>query len=176
VGADRLMVRAFVRLGLVIVVVLLLQLSLISEMHLFTATGDILLLLAISAGIAAGPEWGALTGFIAGIAFDLVLQTPFGLSALSYCMVGYVVGRVQTGILRAAWWVPMVTAAIASAAGVVLFAVLEALLGDTHVFDRRLLSVIAVVSILNALLVPPMIRVFRWVFAEDALHQTRVWQ
>ena len=80
------MVRAFVRLGLVIVVVLLLQLSLISEMHLFTATGDILLLLAISAGIAAGPEWGALTGFIAGIAFDLVLQTPFGLSALSYCM------------------------------------------------------------------------------------------
>jgi cell shape-determining protein MreD len=90
--------------------------------------------------------------------------------------VGYVVGRVQTGILRAAWWVPMVTAAIASAAGVVLFAVLEALLGDTHVFDRRLLSVVAVVSILNALLVPPMIRVFRWVFAEDALHQTRVWQ
>ncbi len=70
----------------------------------------------------------------------------------------------------------MVTAAIASAAGVVLFAVLEALLGDTHVFDRRLLSVVAVVSILNALLVPPMIRVFRWVFAEDALHQTRVWQ
>jgi hypothetical protein len=61
-------------------------------------------------------------------------------------------------------------------AGVVLFAVLEALLGDTHVFDRRLLSVVAVVSILNALLVPPMIRVFRWVFAEDALHQTRVWQ
>ena len=124
------MLRAFVRLTLVIVVVLLLQLSLISEMHLLTATGDILLLLAISAGIAAGPEWGALTGFIAGIAFDLVLQTPFGLSALSYCIVGYLVGRVQTGILRAAWWVPMVTAAIASAAGVVLFAVLEALLGD----------------------------------------------
>ena len=123
------MLRAFVRLTLVIVVVLLLQLSLISEMHLLTATGDILLLLAISAGIAAGPEWGALTGFIAGIAFDLVLQTPFGLSALSYCIVGYLVGRVQTGILRAAWWVPMVTAAIASAAGVVLFAVLEALAG-----------------------------------------------
>jgi hypothetical protein len=53
--------------------------------------------------------------------------------------VGYLVGRWQTGIL-ALWWVPMVTAAIASAAGVVLFAVLEALLGDTHVFDRRLLS------------------------------------
>ena len=33
--------------------------------------------------------------------------------------------------------------------------------------------VVAVVAILNALLVPPMIRVFRWVFAEDALHQTR---
>src|SRR6476469_3599289 len=128
-GADRLLVRAFVRLGLVIVVVLLLQLSLISEMHLFTATGDILLLLAIAAGIAAGPEWGALTGFIAALAFALVLQTPFGPPVLSYCIVGYVVGRVQTGILRAAWWVPMVTAAIASAAGVVLFAVLEALLG-----------------------------------------------
>ncbi len=170
------MTRAFVRLGLVIVMALLLQLSLISEMHVLTATGDILLLLAIAAGIAAGPEWGALTGFIAGIAFDLVLQTPFGLSALCYCIVGYVVGRAQTGILRAAWWVPMVTAFLASAAGVVLFAALEALLGDAHVFDRRLLSVVAVVSVLNALLVPPVIRVMRWVFAEDALHQVHAWR
>lgn len=170
------MVRPLVRLALVIVVALLLQLSLISQMHVLTATGDVLLLLAIAAGIAAGPEWGALTGFIAGLAFDLVLQTPFGLSALAYCIVGYVVGRVQTGILRAAWWVPMVTAFIASAAGVVLFVVLEALLGDTHVFDRRLIAVVGVVSVLNALLVPPVIRVLRWVFAEDALHQTHVWQ
>ena len=58
-----------------------------------------MLLLAISAGIAAGPEWGALTGFIAGIAFDLVLQTPFGLSALSYCIVGYLVGSGADGDL-----------------------------------------------------------------------------
>ena len=169
------MARPLARLTLVIVVALLLQLALISDMHVMTATGDILLLLTISAGIAAGPERGALTGFTAGLAFDLVLQTPFGLSALSYCIVGYVVGRVQTGILRATWWVPMVTAAIASAAGVVLFAVLEAILGDTHVFDRRLLAVVAVVSVLNALLAPPVIRVLRWVFAEDSLHQTHAW-
>jgi hypothetical protein len=32
------------------------------------------------------------------------------------------------------------------------------------------------VSVLNALLVPPVIRVLRWVFAEDALHQTHAWQ
>ncbi len=170
------MARPLVRLTLVIVVALLLQLALISEMHVLTATGDILLLLTICAGIAAGPERGALTGFIAGLAFDLVLQTPFGLSALAYCIVGYVVGRAQTGILRTVWWVPMATAAIASAAGVVLFAVLEAILGDTHVFDRRLLAVVAVVSVLNALLAPPVIRVLRWVFAEDALHQTRAWR
>ncbi len=170
------MVRPLVRLTLVIAVTLLLQLALVSDMHVVTATGDVLLLLSIAAGIAAGPERGALTGFVAGLAFDLVLQTPFGLSALAYCIVGYVVGRVQTGILRAAWWVPMVTAAIASAAGVVLFAVLEALLGDTHVFDRRLIAVVAVVSILNALLVAPFIRALRWVFAEDALHQTHAWR
>ena len=165
-----------IRLPLVIIVALLAQLTLIADMRVFEATGDVLLLLAICAGIAAGPERAAITGFAAGIAFDLVLETPFGLSALSYCIVGYVVGRVQTGILRSAWWVPMVTTALASSAGVVLYVMLEAVLGESDLFDMRLLAVVGTVSILNALLSPFVVRAMRWVFAEDALHTVRAWR
>jgi rod shape-determining protein MreD len=165
-----------VRLPLVVIVALLAQLTLIADMRVLAATGDVLLLLAIGAGIAAGPERAAITGFVAGIAFDLVLETPFGLSALTYCIVGYVVGRAQTGILRHAWWVPMITTALASAAGVVLYVALEAVLGDSHLFDMRMLAVVGTVSILNALLSPFVVRAMRWVFVDDALHTVRAWR
>ena len=44
-------------------------------------------------------------------------RRPFGLSALTYALVAYVVGSLQDSVLRAAWWIPVATAAAASAAG-----------------------------------------------------------
>ena len=41
-----------------------------------------------------GPEAGAWVGFTAGLATDLFLPTPFGLSALVGCVLGFVTGRV----------------------------------------------------------------------------------
>ncbi len=71
------------RLVLVIPVFLTLQLSLISELHLLGSTGDVLLLLALIAAMLTGSRKGAVVAFAIGLAFDLFLQTPFGLSALA---------------------------------------------------------------------------------------------
>ena len=51
------------------------------------------------------------------------LQTPLGLSALAFSLVGFTVGLVGQAMVRASRWIPMVTAAAASALGEVLFAV-----------------------------------------------------
>ena len=65
---------------------------------------------------------------------------------------------------------------VASSAGVVLYVMLEAVLGESDLFDMRLLAVVGTVSILNALLSPVVVRAMRWVFAEDALHTVRAWR
>ena len=39
-------------------------------------------------GWRAGPDRGAVVGFFAGLGYDVFLQTPFGLSALVYCVGG----------------------------------------------------------------------------------------
>ena len=53
--------------------------------------------LAAAVAYYGGPQLGAIYGFTAGIAIDCFLTTPMGLSALSFALVGYGVGALQTG-------------------------------------------------------------------------------
>ena len=141
---------------------LLLQSTLVSRLPLFQERGDIVLLVVIAAAIVGGPEMGAVVGFAFGLSFDLILQTPFGLSALAYCLTGYAVGALQTSVLRASWWIPVLSAIAGSAIGVVTFALLGDLLGQDGLVNDRLPAIIAAVAIINAVLVLPALRVVRW--------------
>ena len=95
----------------------------------------------------------------AGLSFDLLLNTPVGLSALTYCLVGYLVGTFQSSVLRSTWWIPVVGTIVASAIGVLLFAVLDEVVGQATVDVDRLPGIVAYVAILNGVLSRP----FRWV-------------
>ena len=158
---------ARVRLPLVIVTLLLVQVTLLTRVRIFGVMPDIMLLLAISAGIIGGPSVGAVVGFGSGMAIDLFLQTPMGLSALVFSLVGYVVGLVQANILRSAWWIPVLTAALASVAAVVLFALAAAVVGEPETVSPRLILIAAVVAVDNALLAPVLIRVVQWAMARE---------
>ena len=138
------------------------------QLRVLGVAPDLLLLLGITAGIVAGPHRGAVVGFTAGLLADCFLQTPFGLSALCYSLVGYGVGTFQTTILHEARWIPAATAVAASAVGVVLFAVVGAVLGEPGLLSRRLLGVVAVVALLNGVLVLAALRPARWASAAAA--------
>jgi rod shape-determining protein MreD len=147
----------------VVFVMLTLQTTLIAQLDFFGAEADIMMLLPIAAGINGGRDRGAIVGFISGLALDLVVHgTPTGFFALGYTLVGYIVGMAQAGVLRAAWWIPVVTAFGASAVGIVLLAVLGKFLGLEGLFNRHLVTVGVVVAMINAALVLPMMRVVRW--------------
>jgi rod shape-determining protein MreD len=150
-----------VRTSLVLVVALTLQLGMASSITFFGVQGDLLLLIAIAAGIAAGPDRGAAIGFGAGLAYDLMLQTPFGLSALTYALVAYLVGSLQDSVLRAAWWIPVVTATAATMLGVILYGVLSTVLGDELV-GWDLLRIALLVGIINTVAAPFVVRTMRW--------------
>src|SRR3546814_19775997 len=99
-----------------------------------------MLLVAIAAGMAAGAESGARIGFVTGITYDLMLQTPCGLSALTYGMVAFLAGSLQDSALRAAWWIPVTPAAAASEIGVILYGVFGSVVGEDLVGTPRLLE------------------------------------
>jgi cell shape-determining protein MreD len=94
-----------------------------------------------------------------------VQTTPLGLSALSFSIVGYTVGVLEAGILRSSWWIPPATALFASAAGEALYAMSGALVGQTQLVTNRLVIIVVVVGILNALLAVPTMRIVRWSMA-----------
>ena len=123
---------------------------------------DLMLLVAVAGGIVAGPSAGAVLGFAVGLLTDLLfLETPLGLSAMVFCLVGYGVGLLQAGVLRSSWWLPVVTALVACAAGEALFALMGALFGERQLVTGRLPLVAGVVGLLDAMLavvVVPLVR------------------
>lgn len=140
-----------------IILILLIQVVVVSQVTVFGATGDIVLLLAISAGIAAGPERGAEVGFAAGLAYDLLLNTPLGLSALVYCIIGFVMGAIHTSVLRAAGWISVLNAVVASAAGVIAYALVGRVLDQATFSGTPLPVIVGTVAVLNGILARPFI-------------------
>jgi rod shape-determining protein MreD len=150
------------KLPLVLLLFLVLHLTVLAHLRVFGATPDAMLLLAVAAGIVGGPRAGALMGFAAGIALDLFLETPMGLSALVFCLVGYAVGNIQGGVLRASWWIPVITTLAASVAGELVYAMVATVVGQPHLVTPHLLVVAAVVGVFNALVAPFALRIVRW--------------
>ena len=159
IAEGRLMTAT--RMSLLLVLALTFQLGVASRIEVLGVQGDLMLLVAIAAGLAAGPDRGATIGFAAGMSFDLLLQSPFGLSALTYALVAYSVGSLQDSVLRAAWWIPVTTAVAASAVGVILYGVFGTMLGQ-DLLELSLVRIALVVATLNALAAPLVLRAVRW--------------
>lgn len=149
------------RVSFLLVAVLVVQLAVVARIEVVGVQGDLMLLVAVMAGLAAGPDRGASVAFAAGLAFDLLLQSPFGLSALTYVIVAYLVGSLQDTVLRAARWIPVATALIGSAIGVILYGVFGTIVGQ-DLLQPSLLRIAAVVAVLNAVLAPVALRAVRW--------------
>jgi rod shape-determining protein MreD len=149
------------RISLVLVVGLTIQMALAARLEVLGVQGDLLLLIAVCAGLAAGPDRGAAIGFAAGVSFDLLLQSPFGLSSLTYAVVAYLAGSLQDSVLRAAWWIPVATAAAASALGVILYGVFGTMVGE-DLLGLSLVRIALVVGLLNSIAAPVVLRAVRW--------------
>ena len=149
------------RLPIMLIAALLLQTTVLARMRVFDVMPDFMLLVAICGGITAGATRGATLGFASGMLIDLFLSTPLGLSALVFTLVGYGVGVANTGVLRAAWYIPVLTAGAASVAGVVLYALVGSMLGEPMI-DGHLVTIAAVVGLSNAVLAPVAVKFVDW--------------
>ena len=151
----------------VVLTALVLQASLFARFSFEGARPEILLLVALMAGFVAGPDDGAIIGFAAGLALDIVVRTPFGLSALVYTLAGYATGSITASVLRSAWWIASLVGAVGSAGAMVVYALVGAVLGEPTLSGPSLATIVVVVSAVNACLAPLAASALRWARTED---------
>lgn len=151
---------------LLMLVVTVLHQSLFAAVRWGDVRPHLLLLMAVAGAIVGGADRGAVIGFLCGLLTDLFIQTPLGLSALAFSLVAFGVGSVQSSIIRSAWWIPPLTALVASAAGVVLYALLGAIVGHSQFVRPVLLLVAVAVGAVNAALAPLMVKAMSWAMSD----------
>ena len=103
-----------------------------------------------------------------------MLPTPFGLSALVGCVVGYSTGALTTAADPRATWLKPVAAAAGSVGADMLFAVLGAILGQGEMVQVNFLSLILVVGVSSVVLVLPVNRLMRWALAGEGNRRSLV--
>jgi rod shape-determining protein MreD len=159
--------RAVVRVAFVIFLVLMVQQTVMVALRVGGVHPDLLWLLPITAALADGPETGGIVGFWAGLAFDLVLPTPFGLSALVGCVLGYAVGALTTAVDPRTTWLKPVAALTGSVAADMLFGVLGAILGQPQMVQIDFVALFFMISISSVVFVLPVSRLMRWALAGE---------
>ena len=166
--------RATLRVALVALLLLLLQSTVMLSLRYRGMHPDILWLLPITAALLAGPETGAIVGFWSGLAFDLVLPTPFGLGALVGCLLGFSIGVATAAVDRRAVWLRPVAAVVGSVAADMLFAVLGAIFGQDQMVQIDFFSLFVVVAAASLVLVLPVDRLMRWALITEGNRRTLV--
>jgi rod shape-determining protein MreD len=152
---------------LVMAIVWTVQMALVPHTTIAGVKADLVVLFVIAAAARRGPEAGAWCGFTAGFVYDILLTTPFGLSALTYTATGWIVGGLQQRMLRAVWWLPSFVALVASAGSVFFFAIVGDLFGLRVPPASDLLKIALVIGSVNVLFAPMANRACGWVFANS---------
>jgi rod shape-determining protein MreD len=144
----------FLRTFALVVTFVVVQVSVFPHLRILGAVPDLGLLLTLSVAYYEGPEAGALTGFAAGFAYDLFLQTPIGLSALAYALTGFALGMLQTGVLHSPKWVaPFVGGAGGLVSGLI-FVVVGVLAGAGIAATYHTFALLGAASLYDFILAP----------------------
>jgi rod shape-determining protein MreD len=159
---------AGLRVALLMIFAILVQTTFGDDLRVDRIAPDLMVLLAVCAGLTGGAESGAWVGFWGGLLADLSLTaTPLGLSALTYCLIGAAVGALRTGLLPESWLVIPATAIVGTAAAVVLWVGLGDVLGQNQLLESGrtwLIRVVLVEAGWAALLALPV----NWLYSRAA--------
>ncbi|HEV7525073.1 MAG TPA: rod shape-determining protein MreD [Acidimicrobiia bacterium] len=142
------------RLGALIFAILIMQVAVLPHVRLFGVVPDLGLLVALAVGYHEGPEAGAVVGFVSGFAFDLFLETPLGLDALTYALVGYSIGVLESGLFRSPRWLPSFLGVVGGLVGGLLFIGIGVLVGLDAVKGTQGIITISYAALYDALLAP----------------------
>jgi len=149
------------RLAGLLVVGVILQTAVVSQVTVLGAPVDLFPLVVATAGLLLGSIGGAAFGFAAGLFIDVALLQAVGVTSLVYTVVGYGAGRLLELRDPSHGLAPMAVGAAATLAATVGFAILTFMLGVDAPVSLLLLRQILVTVVVNTLLALPVYALVR---------------
>jgi len=153
--------RRVLALIAVIVTAILLQSTVFSQLRLLGVRPELLYLVTILIALQEGPNEGVIVGFTCGLAQDMLLDQPMGITALTLTLLGYAVGMARQYIVSPSPLVPTIVVAISTALGVAFYEIVTFLLGQFEAGFTYAVKVALLTALYNAVLTPilaPLLR------------------
>jgi rod shape-determining protein MreD len=172
-----LSVGAFVRVGALVLLAVILQVSGFSQLTVFEGHADLVVLTVAAVAYYAGSVTGCATGFAAGLLLDLLTGATMGASSLVLTAVGYGVGRFREVRDPSHGLMPLVVGMVATAGWVVAFAAVSLMLDIGARVSPLVIRDMVLTVLLNALLALPIFtgcrKLLRPSLAVDPLERRR---
>jgi rod shape-determining protein MreD len=162
-----------VRLVLVVITLVVLQTTVFTHLRVFGAVPDLCLVATVAIAYEEGPQTGALFGFLSGLALDLFLASPAGLSALANACTGYGVGVFQGGLVRESRLLPVILGGIGGLVGGTIFVVVGGIAGQSGYFTLTSVRIVIVAAIYDAIVAPLVFPFVRWANHDPDYHFRR---
>jgi rod shape-determining protein MreD len=156
-----------VRLVLALVTLVVLQTSVFTHLRVFDAVPDLSLVATVAMAYEAGPVSGALFGFASGLATDLFLTTPLGLSALAFALTGYGVGLFRSGLIRESRGIIVLLGGAGGMVGNAIFIVVGGIAGRDELLMTHTIQVVVVAALYDALVASAVFPFMRWASRAD---------
>jgi rod shape-determining protein MreD len=153
--------RIALRIGLILVLTVLLQISFFSYLSFFGTAPDIVPVVVISLGLLGGGVIGAVCGFATGLLLDSALLETLGVSSLVLLSVGYLAGRYREGAEISNSLIPPLLIGGLTIAAVAGFAAIQLMLGVDTPVSLLVLREIFVKGLLAVLLAIPIYPLLR---------------
>jgi rod shape-determining protein MreD len=147
---------AFLRVGGLLLLAVILQVSTLNQLPIFDGYADIVVLVVAAVAYYGGSVAGSATGFSAGLLLDLLTGTTMGASSLVLTAVGYGVGRFREVRDPSHGLLPVAVGTLATAAWVVAFAAVALMLDIGARVSPLVLRDMMMTILLNALLALPV--------------------
>ena len=167
----------FLRVGLLLLVGVVLQLSAVAGLQVAGAHADLVVLVVAAIAYYAGSVSGTATGFAAGVLLDVAAGGTMGASSLVLSAVGYAVGRVRELRDPSNALFPIPLAAAATAGWVTAFAAVSFMLDVGASVSALVFRDMIVTSLVGAVLALPVFtlcrRLLRPALAVDPLDTRR---
>ena len=167
----------FVRVGLLLLLGVVLQISGVAQIGVLGASANLVPLVVAGIAFFAGSIPGAGAGFAAGLLLDLALGHTVGTSSLVLTAVGYGAGRYREARDPANGLAPVAFGALATAGYLLAFAAVAFMLGVEAPVSALVLRDVLVTALLGGILALPIFwlirRVLRPALVSDPLARGR---
>lgn len=136
------------------------QVSIFSELHVFGAVPDLLLVSLVSLALLRGSLVGAVGGFFAGLLVDTATLGTMGLTSLVLTLAGYWIGRYGETTGRDRAHAPFLSVAVVTVLYELGLLVVHFVLGESAPAGAVVRSLVPAI-VLNLILTAPLYALWR---------------